>query len=117
MYPVEAVELLFSVAETAWCSSGGRNVDTLFILELGRDRDIGGYAALAMVERSVKDVVAGNRQNKVGHTDMPHETDSDHEFWIMYNFMRPLSAKGAPVISMQQYADISEPIFHLDSTK
>jgi hypothetical protein len=59
-----------------------------------------------MVERWVKDVVAGNRQNKVGHTDMPHETDSDHEFWIMYNFMRPLSAKGAPVISMQQYADI-----------
>jgi hypothetical protein len=48
---------------------------------------------------------------------MPHETDSDHEFWIMYNFMRSLSAKGAPVISMQQYADISEPIFHLDSTK
>ena len=84
MYPVEAVELLFSVAETAWCSPGGRNVDTLLILELGRDRDIGGYAALAMVGRSVKDVVAGNRQNKAEHTDMPHKADSDHEFWIMY---------------------------------
>jgi hypothetical protein len=55
VYPGEAVELLFSVAETAWCSSGGRDVDTVFILELGRDRDIGGYAALVMVERWLRD--------------------------------------------------------------